>query len=209
MGVVVRLIPLILALPLVLLACGPRTGPTTEATLEAYPTVVLPPDQLGGDFAFEQEVTMEHPEGSNSFRAVLQKQGEELLMLGLAPHGARAFLLRQNSEGVSFESYMPFELPFPPEFILYDVHRTWFMSAQGGSVEREGERITERVENGRVMERTFERLDGVPEGTITVTFEGGLGEGSPNTSAPPERVVLDNGWFGYRATVRTLSWQSI
>lgn len=183
--------------------------PEGEATLEAYPTVVVAPDQLGPDFAFEQEVTMEHPEGSNTFRAMLQKQGDELLLLGLAPHGARAFLLRQTTEGVSFESYMPFELPFPPEFILYDVHRTWFMSAQGGTLEREGERIAERVENGRVMERTFERLDGTPEGTITVTFEGGLVEGAPNTESPPERVVLDNAWFGYRATVRTLSWQRL
>ena len=152
---------------------------------------------------------MEHPEGSNSFRAMLQKQGDELLLLGLAPHGARAFLLRQTAEGVSFESYMPFELPFPPEFILYDVHRTWFMSSEGATLEREGERIAERVENGRVLERTFERLDGAPEGTITVSFEGGLVEGAPNTAAPPERVVLENGWFGYRATVRTLSWQPL
>lgn len=152
---------------------------------------------------------MEHPEGSNTFRAMLQKQGDELLLLGLAPHGARAFLLRQTDEGVTFESYMPFELPFPPEYILHDIHRTWFQSSDGAAIERHGERVTERMENGRVVQRIFERIDGQPAGRIEVNFGEGLPEGAPLSAAPPPEIVLDNGWFGYRATVRTLSWQAL
>ncbi|HJL25360.1 MAG TPA: DUF3261 domain-containing protein, partial [Polyangiaceae bacterium LLY-WYZ-15_(1-7)] len=196
---------------LLLAACGPRGGgpPPNAGEGPGYPTEMVDPASLEGDFAMEQEVTMRHPRGEDTFRAVLQKRGGELLLLGLAPHGGRAFLLRQDAEGVSFESYMPFELPFPPEYILHDVHRTWFLGSDGATVERDGERITERLEGGRVVERSFERLDGAPDGTITVRFGEGLAAGAPLSAEPPDEVVLENGWFGYTATIRTLSWQPL
>ncbi|MEM9071129.1 MAG: DUF3261 domain-containing protein [Myxococcota bacterium] len=198
------------ALLLLLVACGPRV-PVSSAGIDGpgYPTVMVPPSSLEGDFLVEQEVRMVHARGENSFRAVLQKRGGELLMLGLAPHGGRAFLLTQTDEGVAFESYMPFELPFPAEYILHDVHRTWFLGSNGQQLERDGERVAERVENGRVVERTFERLDDAPAGVITIRYAGGLPEGSPLRVAPPDEVVFDNGWYGYQATIRTLRWQPL
>ncbi len=192
-----------------LLACGHPPDHVAPQDGPGYPTAMVDPATIDADFALEQEVRMEHPRGEHSFRAVLQKRGGELLLLGLAPHGGRAFLLRQNADGVSFESYMPLELPFPPEYMLHDVHRTWFLSSGGATIERDGERIVERVENGRVMERGFERLDGQPEGRITIRYEGGLAPGAPLHTAPPDEVVFENGWYGYRATIRTLSWQPI
>ncbi len=204
-----RLAPLALA---PLLACGPHTagGPQPRpAEVPGYPTTLVPPSQLEGDFLMEQEVLMTHPRGENRLHAVLQKQGPRLILLGLAPHGGRAFLLEQTDEGVRFESYMPFELPFPPEYMLHDIHRAWFLGAPEGTVERDGEHIEERRDGPRVIERTFRRLNGSPAGTITVHYHGGLTPGAPLTSAPPETVVLDNGWFGYRATIRTLRWQPL
>lgn len=194
-------------------ACGPRGGrATADPEGPGYPTVLADPASLEGDFAAEQEVRMTHPRGENVFRAVLQKQGDELLLLGLAPHGGRAFLLRQRGDEVSFESYMPFELPFPPEYILHDVHRTWFLGLPSGerSALRDGERVQEETDaEGRVVERRFERLDGRPQGTIVVRFAGGLAPGAPLRAAPPDEVVFDNGWYGYQATIRTLSWQPL
>lgn len=195
-----------------LVACGPRgpSGPPpSSGEVPDYPTTLVPPSELEGDFLMEQEVAMTHPQGANEFRAVLQKQGPRLILLGLAPHGGRAFLLEQTDEGVRFESYMPFELPFPPEYILHDIHRAWFITAPGGVTERDGERIEERKQGSRVLERSYRRLDGSPAGEITVHYEGGLAPGAPLTAAPPETVVLDNGWFGYRATIRTLRWQPL
>ncbi len=200
--------PLFLLVVLVA-ACGGHTPPPENGEVEPYPTVLAPPSSLGGDFAMEQEVTMTHAQGENVFRAVLQKQGDELVLVGLAPHGGRAFVLTQRGTEVSFESFMPRELPFPPEYILHDIHRAWFKDAPGESAEMDGERVTETIEGDRVTERRYERLDGQPEGAIVVSYEGGMVPGAPVTEAPPERVVLDNQWFGYRATIVSRNWQRL
>lgn len=200
---------LLFCVSLVLWACGHHTPQPNSGEVEPYPTVLAAPSTLGGDFAMEQEVTMTHAQGENSFRAVLQKQGDELVLVGLAPHGGRAFVLTQRGTEVSFESFMPRELPFPPEYILHDIHRAWFKDAPGEGGELDGERVTERVHDGRVLERRYERLDGRPEGAIVVTYEGGMAPGAPVSAAPPERVVLDNQWFGYRATITTHNWQAL
>ncbi len=202
--------PAALALSSFLIACGPPTGSVGEVPEGVgYPTVMRPPSELGPDFVMEQEVTMVHPNGEHSFRAVLQKRGGELLLLGLAGHGGRAFSLKQTAEGVEFERFIPIEFPFPPEYILHDVHRTWFVNAPPGETERDGERVVSTVGAGGLVERTFERLDGAPAGVLTVRYEGGLADGAPQTAQPPDEVVVDNAWFGYRATVRTLSWQAL
>lgn len=208
-----RLLVVLVALGL---ACGPRGGETTPPVVEGpgYPTQMVDPASIAGDFVVEQEVRMTHPRGENTFRAVLQKRGGELVLLGLAPHGGRAFLLKQTAAGVEFESFMPFELPFPPEYILHDVHRTWFLgvSTPGTdvSVERDGERVRERRDaSGAIVERTFERLQGPPEGTIVVRYGAGLAPNAPVAAAPPDEVTFDNGWYGYRATIRTLRWQPL
>jgi hypothetical protein len=199
-----------LALSSFLIACGPPTGSGSEMPEGVgYPTVMRPPSELGADFVMEQEVTMVHPNGEHAFRAVLQKRGDELLLLGLAGHGGRAFSLKQTAEGVEFERFIPIEFPFPPEYILHDVHRTWFVDVPPGEAERDGERVVSTVDSSGLIERTFERLDGAPAGVLTVRYEGGLAEGAPQTARPPSEVVVDNAWFGYRATVRTLSWQAL
>ncbi|MCA9616051.1 MAG: DUF3261 domain-containing protein [Sandaracinus sp.] len=201
---------------LVVAACGPRGGggPPVAGEGPGYPTRMVEPSAIEGDFLVEQEVRMTHPRGENTFRAVLQKRGGELILLGLAPHGGRAFLLKQDATGTSFESFMPFELPFPPEYILHDVHRTWFLGVAGEgsevSVERDGERVVERRDaSGAVLERSFERLDGQPDGVLTVRFGAGLAPGAPMRAAPPDEVHFDNAWYGYRARIRTLRWQPL
>lgn len=200
----------------VVFGCGPHGGETTPVEVgPGYPTRMVDPATLAGDFVVEQEVRMVHPRGENTFRAVLQKRGGQLVLLGLAPHGGRAFLLQQGATGTSFESFMPFELPFPPEYILHDVHRTWFLGVETiegerASVERDGERVTEvRDASGAVLERRFVRLEGPPEGEIVVRFGAGLAKGAPMRTSPPPEVTFDNGWYGYRAHVRTLRWQAL
>jgi len=187
--------------------CGPRQHPTAEIPEDAYPTELVPPALLAGDFAAEQEVTMTHPRGTNTFRSVLQKQGDRIVLLALGPHGGRAFAITQVGEEISYESWMPDsqQLPFPPRFILHDVQRTWFLPPQDTASETRAE----VREDGQVVERRYARRDGQPEGEIVVTYEGGMDPEAPLRAAPPDVVRFDNGWYGYTATIRTLSWQPL
>lgn len=196
---------------LLIAACGGTT--TRNESAAPYPTHVEAPSALPGEWAIEQEVTITHAEGESSFRAVLQKQGDALTMVGLGPHGGRAFVLSQNGTDFDWETFVPIELPFPPEYMLHDVHRTWLQPNQppvdGSSeliFERYGERIHERWDGAKLVERIFERLDGEPQGSIIVTYEGGLSPNAPAAVAPPDVVAFDNGWHGYTATIRTLRY---
>jgi uncharacterized protein DUF3261 len=192
-----------------LAACGTpaASGPPPEYPGRLVPVAELrSPAGLGDEFALEQRIRTESPEGAHEFRAVLQKRGDTLVVVGLGPHGGRGFVLTQEGERVRFESHLPRELPFPPRFMLLDVHRAFFAGLAGPLDDGEhreridGEEVVERWQGGRLRERTFRRLDGRPEGTIRVTYEGGLGG-----DQPPSVVHLDNGWFGYRLTITTLS----
>lgn len=202
-----------IAMMIALAACGP---PRASAPLRDYPGTLAEagslrsPAGLGESFALEQRVRAESPEGTHEFRAVLQKRGDTLVIVGFGPHGGRGFVLTQRGEEIEFESQLPRELPFPPRFMMLDVHRTWFAGLEGPlpdgehRAEREGEEIVERWEGGVLRERTFRRLDGEPAGLIRVTYEGGLGG-----AEPPREARLENGWFGYTLTVTTLSHQRI
>ena len=139
-------------------------------------------------------------------------RGQRLTVIGLAPWGSRAFTLVQEGREVTFTKELDEELPFPPEAILQDLHRTWFKGWTGAarpdgahtSQAPDGETITERWEGGRLHERRFARPDAPgrngPAAQIVVTY----GEGLSDLTAPPRRAVLDNGWFGYRLEVETL-----
>lgn len=197
-----------------LVVCLVACGPTGSALVRDYPGPLLPPSVYPTDFALDQTVTAVHQQGSDSFRAVLEKHGDSLVMVGLGPHGGRAFVLTQRGDEVRFDSQLPRELPFPARYMLLDVHRAWLIGlpdpplADGEHrAERDGEEIVETWADGRLVERTFRRLDGRPPGIIRITYEGGL---SPDLGAsPPTRVELDNGWFGYRLVIEGITRRAL
>lgn len=197
-----------------LTACGGSPAATvTNEEGPGYPTHIEAPSAFEGEWVIEQEVSIQHAEGENSFHAVLQKRGNQIVMMGLGPGGGRAFLLTQEGVEFEWETFLPIELPFPPEYMLYDVHRTWLqpnrLPADGGTVadfERDDERIREHWSNGRLLERSFERLDGRPPGTLVVRYPGGLSPDAPRAAAPPDVVIFENRWHGYTATIRTLQY---
>ncbi|MCB9595953.1 MAG: DUF3261 domain-containing protein [Sandaracinaceae bacterium] len=204
-------------LALALASCGGAHGPPPEAgpppeypgSLADVGTLVSPP-ALGDAFALEQRVRTEYPDGAQEFRAVLQRVGDRMVLIGFGPHGGRGFALTQTGEAIEFESQMPEELPFPPEFMFHDIQRVWFRGLRGPLPDGEhrevvdGEEIVERWEGDRLQERTFRRLDGEPAGVLRATYEGGLGAGDP-----PAVVRWENPWFGYRLILTTLSHQAI
>lgn len=192
-----------------------------------------------GDFALEQEVTIAHAQGGGSFRAVLERRGAQITVVALGPHGGRGFVLRHAAGRVEFENHMPFELPFPPAYMLSDIYRTWFAprraasvahgaahpmpdarcdSAQAGDVV--AELMYQSTQGKMTVERRFCRAsDSLNSDTGSAGCEGvgitvdyaspGLDDCAPYRCAPPERTVLRNLDYGYTVTTRTLRWTSI
>ncbi len=189
-----------LASALALPGCGP--GAQARPTEVPHPIGTLhAPSTYPIDFTIDQQVTAEHVGGSETFRAIVEKRGDRLVMIGLGPHGGRAFVLTQEGDAVSFESQMPRELPFPPEFMLMDVHRTWLrgIPREGnaplpdGRHEAfvEGENVAEEWSGGRLVSRDFRIMtSNLAYWRVSITYEGGL---DPRPSEPgPTRVILES-----------------
>ena len=177
----------------------------------AYPGTLRDPATLPGSYLLRQKVKATLGEHTLSYEAVLQKQGGTLTLIGLAPHGGKAYVLEQTGQDVRFKSYVPRKLPFSPRFMLLDVQRTYYLGLEGAPLSdgdheatRDGEVVTERWEGGRLMARTFRRVSGEPPGTIAVTYVGGM-----TPTEMPTTIELDNGWFDYHLTITTLSRQAL
>jgi hypothetical protein len=200
-----------LAIAFCLAACG---APARTAPPPTPPGILHAPSDYAIDFAIDQRVTARFQDEEQSFRAVVEKHGDDLVMVALGPTGGRAFVLTQRGHDVAFESHLPRELPFPPEYMLFDVHRTWLVALPGAPLADgthsgivDGEEVTEVWADARVQSRTFRRLDGVPPGMMTITFEGGL---DPRADQPaPNRITIDNGWFGYELVLDQLTRRAL
>jgi hypothetical protein len=200
--------PFTLALVLMAAACAHRQPPPQmpAPTAKELP----PPDAIPGAFAVRQKLNARSAHGGGGFEAVLQKKPGELVLVGLTPFGSRAFLLRQTAADVQFTSYLSRELPFPPTYMLLDVHRvmdTWLAGPPPAEGERSGEvgseRVRERWRAGRLVERTFIPVDPAakPPGNVTITYQG---EGPSGLAA---RVSLENARFGYSLTIESFPLQ--
>ena len=134
---------------------------------------------------------------------MLQKEPGKLTLLGLTPFGSRAFLLEQTGSDVKFTSYLPRELPFPPTFMLLDVHRVfgqWLGPPRTGGrarCRRARRFVRERWRRSFLLERTFSPAAGGPP-TTTITYKG------PGRSGLAAHVGLTNLRFGYTLTIETL-----
>ena len=181
---------------------GPPVGFTAPSAAD-----LPPPDDVPGLFTVRQRLVAKSPHGGGSFEAVLAKNYGRLTIVGLMPYGARAFVLEQTRTDVKFTNHMPREPPFPPAWILLDVHRvfgTWLgppIAAGRREGTKLGEHIVEVWRDGRLAERTFTRANptpGPPTGSITITYQG---EARPGIA---ERVVVRNERFQYDLSIQTL-----
>lgn len=192
---------------------APRGG--DNAAPGGYPGELLSTEELDGEFVARQQLSGRSGEQAFRFEAAIQLRGGTLTVLGLTPMGTKAFVLEQQGTEVRFEALIERELPFPPEYILQDIHRTWLWHArlpwgagppaeEAPSAELAGERVREQWSGGKLVRRSFERLDGEPPGTLRIDYIGGHRQG-----LPPPRVVIDNAWFGYRLEIETLEWRKL
>jgi hypothetical protein len=172
------------------------------------------PSERAADFFDRQKIVASYEGHSFGFDAVLQKRGDELTLLGLTPFGSRAFVVTQKGADVSFQNYVGTALPFPPRYMLIDVHRVFFPSAPATEAAQfegertfsaEGEVVTETWHEGRLFHRRFSHSDSRLPGKIVVDYEGGMGDDSSH----PGHVVLTNGWYGYRLDITTTSHKAL
>lgn len=181
-------------------ACG-SPPPPRDAKM-SYPCILHAPIELSPDIVVEQHVVARHGEHEGAFDAVVQKRGAELLVVGLGPLNTRAFVLRQEGDGVRFEQRMGPALPFPPRNVLVDVHRAFFKRLPtagpdgvfGGAIDDEV--VTETWRGGELVERRFARADR-PGRAVRVIY----GPGCRSDACEPATMRVINEWFGYELAI--------
>lgn len=195
-----------------LIGCTPRPTQPPDPSQMRYPGEFVGVEELAsrGNFLTRQALVGRYGEKEFHGEVVVQKVGGAITLIGVTPFGAKAFVVQQDANGVKGEEKMKGTLPFPPEFMLLDVHRSLFMKLAEGTGdgvrrgERAGEAMTEEWRGGRLLRRTYQRLDRRPKGTISVEYVGGM-----SGEQPPRVMRLDNGWFGYSVEITTVSWQAL
>ncbi|MCA9660809.1 MAG: DUF3261 domain-containing protein [Myxococcales bacterium] len=197
------------------LACahGQNRASAGDPTAEAK-RVLVDVASIPVDFVARQRLAGSMGEHSLSSDVVLQKQGATLTLIGLTPFGTKAFALIQEGLEISFEAFVDAALPFPPELMLADIHRTLFLGVDDGGaapadgrrrLRLAGERIDETWSGGRLVRRSYKRRGGGgPKGPILIDYGDGM-EGR----TPPPKIVIDNQRFGYTVTIETVTYQPL
>lgn len=197
--------------PLIGCAGTGREPQQASGAPEEYRGPLVDPREIPGDFMWQQRVSATHGAKKGAFDAVVQKTGEELLVLGLTPMKTRGFSLTQRGTRIEYKQFVPFELPFTPSSVLYDIHRAFFYNLLGDfptSGRRhsafDGERLTDEFSEGRLMTRLFENVSGSTKDlTITYTPSGYV------QGVPPAITTIDNRAYGYQLRVQTTSTQAL
>jgi hypothetical protein len=192
-----------------LAACGgpPRHAVFATDAPARYPAVLHPPRTLGPDFMVRQTLTLHAVHDGEpvtaEFDAVLQKRGDELLVLGLGPMNVKAFTVKQDETTIAFDQFMGPPLAFAPRDIIVDVHRVFFKRLPGPAPdgtragELDGEHVEETWEGGELRRIVFTRPGEPLRGAVRVE----LGPGCTQARCEPETATLHNEWFGYTLDV--------
>lgn len=181
--------------------CAPAATSTRPPTSEReYPCILHPPSELTPEFSVNQHVEAFAQGRSGGFDSVLQKHGNELVIVGLGPAGVRAFLLKQSGDAITAEQYFGPKPPFPPRNVVIDVHRAFFKRLPspppGASIIKgkvDDEDVEEDWKGDNLVERRFFRPGTGYQGAVRVTYSPGC---TREHCAPPQLKIV-NEWFGY------------
>jgi hypothetical protein len=207
---------ILLGLSVCLPGCRSKTPAKTgdEASpsqLPPYRGPLVPPEEIAADFVWQQRVSAFHGDSKGAFDAVVQKSGLELLVLGLSPFKTRGFALTQRGTSYEYEQFVPFDLPFSPEAVLFDIHRAFFFGLSGPFPDSgtrtsrfEGEAITDTFEHKHLVRRLFSPVSGTREDLVVTYDPPGY---APLT--PPAMTKLENRAYEYRLEVETSSIQAL
>ena len=205
---------------LAIAACGhpPRTSTMTTDAPSEYPGVIHDPKTLPRDFMVRQTLTIHTQRDGKpvdgELDAVLQKQGDTLLIIGLGPMDVKAFTLTQNGDRIEFAQFAGPPLPFSPRNIVIDVHRVFFKRLPAPTEptfsgvlrgELDGEHVEEIWKDGQLRASTFTRPGSKLVGAVRVQ----LGEGCTPVVCEPASAMLRNEWFGYTLTIRNEGYEAL
>ncbi len=210
----------ILLLSIALTACGhpPKTSTIQTDAPSEYPGVLRDPKTLPHDFMVRQSLKIHTQHDGKpvdaELDAVVQKQGDTLLVIGLGPMDTKAFTLTQKGDQIEFAQFAGPELPFSPRNIVVDVHRVFFKRLPAPAEpsysgvlrgELDGEHVEEVWKAGQLRASTFTRPSEKLHGAIRVQ----LGEGCTPAACEPVSAMLRNEWFGYTLTIINEGYEAL
>ena len=189
----------------------------TDAPSE-YPGALPDPRTLKPNFMVRQTLTIKTQHDGKPVEAeldaVLQKQGDTLLIVGFGPMNAKAFTLTQRGDRIEFAQFMGPELPFSPRNIIVDVHRVYFKRlpsptepGYSGVIrgELDGESVVETWKEGQLRGSVFTRPGSKHKGAVRVE----LGPGCEPVRCEPESATLSNEWFGYTLAIANEDYERL
>jgi hypothetical protein len=94
------------------------------------PGPLRPSGEIAGDFVRQERIRVRGARVDEAFGLVLQKRGARLVVLGFTSFGGKAFSLVQQGLEVESESHLGRALPVPPENVLRDLHRAYFLTPE-------------------------------------------------------------------------------
>ncbi len=201
-------------------ACGhpPRTTRIHADAPAEYPGVLRDPRSLPHNFMVRQTLKIHTQRDGKpvdaELDAVVQKQGDTLLIVGLGPMDMKAFTLTQKGSQIELVHFAGPELPFSPRNIVVDVHRVFFMRLPAPTQpsysgvlrgELDGEHVEETWKDGQLRASTFTRPGSKLNGAVRVQ----LGEGCTPAACEPGSAMLRNEWFGYTLTIVNEGYEAL
>jgi uncharacterized protein DUF3261 len=188
----------------------------TDEPADGYPGVLHDPLEWPDSFTVRQSITISAKRDGRivegQLDAVMQKQDDTLVIVALGPMNSRAFTLTQRGRTVEFvPSAAGPELPFPPRYILVDVHRVFFSAPLPGAGtgvvrgQRDGEQVEERWEHGELRSRSFTRPGSKLAGAVRIEY----GRGCRFERCHPDSVTVRNEWFGYTLTITNQEYEAL
>jgi hypothetical protein len=213
-----------------LAACGHPSRSTVISTADPaeYPCVLHDPKTLAPDFSVHQSLVVkavhDGKPAEGQLDAVLQKQGDTLLIVGFGPMNVKAFTLNQTGSRIEFAQFMGPPLPFSPRNVIVDVHRIYFKRLPAPPVpptppgseapppgaavlrgELDGEVVEETWRGGELRQAVFTRPDSALKGAIRVE----LGPGCTRARCEPTTATLHNEWFNYTLTITNDAYEAL
>jgi hypothetical protein len=159
------------------------------------------------EFLMQQRLRFHWQQQEGQVDAVVQMVCGELTVLLLSPFGTPAVVIRQRDRHVEIESKLPGMWSFPPEYLLRDVQRTYFVPIGDPPViegRRQfaygGESIEEVWAGGRLVERSFTNGQGGARQRIVIGYPDGA-----TRDEPPRSAIIDAPHWGYHLEVTMLS----
>lgn len=203
-----------------LVACSHPARSTVVSTAAPadYPCVLHDPGTLPHDFMVRQHLAIHAQHDGKpvdgELDAVLQKQGDTLLIIGFGPMNVKLFTLTHRGDRIEFVQFYGPALPFSPRDVVVDVHRVFFKRlpppaepAYAGVVrgELDGETVEETWRDGQLGARVFTRPGSALRGAVRVE----LGPGCTMARCEPAWATLRNEWFDYTLTITSEAYEAL